>query len=113
VPKNAQVWVNVWSICRDPGIWENPELFMPERFLEGDIDLKGRNFELIPFGAGRRMCPGMPLAYRMVHLMLATLLHSFNWKLAHGLNPKDVDMEEKFGISLKKVKPLQAIPLPI
>ena len=112
VPKNAQIWVNVWSIGRDSGIWVNPELFMPERFLESEIDFKGRNFELLPFGTGRRMCPGMSLAHRMVHLMLATLLHSFNWKLDHGLDPEDVDMEEKFGMTLQKVQPLLAIPLP-
>ncbi|KAJ8447376.1 hypothetical protein Cgig2_013153 [Carnegiea gigantea] len=90
VPKDAQVWVNVWSMGRDPSIWHNnQDSFVPEKFLEIDIDVKGRNIELIPFGTGRRIYPGMSLAYRMVHLMLAALLHSFNWKLDHGLNPKD------------------------
>ncbi|KAJ8421901.1 hypothetical protein Cgig2_027517 [Carnegiea gigantea] len=85
VPKDAQVWVNVWSMGRDPSIWHNnQDSFVPEKFLEIDIDVKGRNIELIPFGTGRRICPGMSLAYRMVHLMLAALLHSFNWKLDHG-----------------------------
>ncbi|KAJ8427697.1 LOW QUALITY PROTEIN: hypothetical protein Cgig2_003608 [Carnegiea gigantea] len=88
-PKNAQVWVNVWSIYRVPSVWANPKSFVPERFLESEIDLKDRNFELVPFGTGRRMCPGMSLTHRMVHLMLATL-HSFNWKLDHGLDPEDV-----------------------
>jgi len=112
VPKNAQVWVNVWSMGRDPSVWHNPDSFVPERFLEIDIDVKGRDIELIPFGTGRRICPGLPLAHRMVHLMLTALLHSFNWKLDHGLNPEDVDVEEKFGITLQKAQPLQAIPLP-
>ncbi|KAJ8447371.1 hypothetical protein Cgig2_013148 [Carnegiea gigantea] len=112
VPKNAQVWVNVWFIGRDPNVWLDSESFTPERFLESEIDVKGQDFELMPFGTGRRICPGMPLAYRMLHLMLATFLHSFNWKLDHGLNPEDVDIEEKFGITLAKVQPLQAIPLP-
>lgn len=111
VPKNAQVLVNVWSIGRDPKVWSNPESFMPERFLETEVDMKGQDFELIPFGAGRRICPGIPLAYRMVHLMLATLVHLFNWRLPDGLNPEDVDMEEKFGLTLQKMQPLQAIPL--
>lgn len=98
---------------RDPSIWHNnPDSFVPERFLEIDIDVKGRDIELIPFGTGRRICPGMSLAHRMVHLMLAALLHSFNWKLHHGFNPKDVDVEEKFGITLQKAQPLQAIPPP-
>ncbi|KAH9627438.1 hypothetical protein KSS87_006129 [Heliosperma pusillum] len=110
VPKDAQIWVNVWSIGRDSNVWPNALSFLPERFLESEVDFKGRSFELLPFGAGRRMCPGMALAHRMVHLMLATLLHSFNWKHAHGLSPADIDMEEKFGITLQKVQPLQAIP---
>ncbi|XP_074263216.1 geraniol 8-hydroxylase-like [Silene latifolia] len=111
IPKDAQIWVNVWSIGRDSSVWPNAQSFLPERFLESEVDFKGQSFELLPFGAGRRMCPGMPLAYRMLHLMLATLLHSFNWKHAHGLSPEDIDMEEKFGITLQKAQPLQAIPL--
>ncbi|XP_057250330.1 cytochrome P450 76AD1 isoform X2 [Beta vulgaris subsp. vulgaris] len=111
VPKNTQLWVNVWSIGRDPRVWPNPLMFSPERFIGRDTDVKGRDFELIPFGAGRRICPGIPLAYRMLHLMLATLLHSFNWKYHDGENSKDIDVEEKFGITLQKAQPLQAIPL--
>ncbi|XP_074270533.1 cytochrome P450 76AD1-like [Silene latifolia] len=111
VPKNAQIWVNIWSIGRDSNVWPNALLFWPERFLESEVDMKGRDFELIPFGSGRRMCPGMPLAYRMVHLMLATLLYSFNWKHGNGLNPEDIDVEEKFGLTLQKIQPLLAIPL--
>ncbi|XP_021748491.1 cytochrome P450 76AD1-like [Chenopodium quinoa] len=111
VPKNSTIWVNIWSIGHNSNVWPNPELFSPERFLDREIDFKGRYFELIPFGSGRRICPGMPLAYRMTHLMLATLLHSFNWKTGHGASPQDIDMEEKFGLTLQKVKPLQAIPI--
>nr|AKI33838.1 cytochrome P450 76AD1-like protein [Froelichia latifolia] len=111
VPKNAQVLVNLWAIGRDPKVWKNPEVFSPERFLECDIDYKGRDFELLPFGAGRRICPGLTLAYRMLNLMLATLLHNYNWKLGDDMDPKDLDMEEKFGITLQKIKPLQVIPV--
>ncbi|KAL6322153.1 hypothetical protein AAG906_005093 [Vitis piasezkii] len=110
VPKNAQVLVNVWAIGRDP-MWTNPNSFVPERFLECEIDVKGRDFQLIPFGAGRRICPGLLLGHRMVHLMLASLLHSFDWKLEDGMKPEDMDMTEKFGFTLRKAQPLQAVPI--
>ncbi|KAK9742861.1 hypothetical protein RND81_03G201200 [Saponaria officinalis] len=110
VPKDAQIWVNVWSIGRDPTVWPDPLSFSPERFLENNIDFKGKDFELIPFGAGRRICPGIPMVHPMLHHMLATLLHSFNWKLSPGLSPQDIDVEEKFGITLQKVQPLETIP---
>ncbi|KAL3845160.1 hypothetical protein ACJIZ3_002563 [Penstemon smallii] len=108
IPKNAQVLVNLWAIGRDTRVWPNANSFEPERFLDNKIDYKGRDFELIAFGSGRRMCPGMPLAHRMVHLMVAHLIHNFNWKLEPG--PKELDMSEKFGLSLHKTVPLMAIP---
>lgn len=111
VPKDAQVMVNVWAIGRDPDLWENPNSFNPERFLGSNIDVKGRDFELIPFGAGRRICPGLPLANRMIHLMLGSLIHGFDWKLEGGIVPEKMDMEEKYGITLEKAQPLCAIPV--
>lgn len=110
IPKGAQIMVNAWAIGRDEGIWEDPYSFKPERFLGSEIDVRGRSFELIPFGAGRRICPGLPLALRMLPLMLGTLIHSFDWKLENGLKPKDVDMNDKFGITLEMAKPLRAVP---
>jgi (E)-8-carboxylinalool synthase len=107
VPKNAQVIVNVWAMGRDPTIWKNPNMFMPERFLECDINYKGNHFELIPFGAGKRICPGLPLAHRSVHLIVASLLHNFEWILADGLKSEQMNMEERFGLSLKRVQPLR------
>ncbi|CAD6202906.1 unnamed protein product [Miscanthus lutarioriparius] len=77
VPKGTRVLVNVWAIGQDRELWAEPEKFVPERFLEKEIDFRGRDFELVPFGSGRRICPGLPLAARMVHLMLSTLLHRF------------------------------------
>ncbi|KAJ9706714.1 hypothetical protein PVL29_001943 [Vitis rotundifolia] len=111
VPKNTQVLVNAWAIGRDPNTWENPNSFVPERFLGLDMGVKGQNFELIPFGAGRRICPGLPLAIRMVHLMLASLIHSYDWKLEDGVTPENMNMEESFGLSLQKAQPLQALPV--
>lgn len=111
VPKKAQVLINVWAIGRDPDVWKNPNSFEPERFMGSHIDLKGHDFELIPFGAGRRICPGLPLAIRMLHLMLGSLIHGFDWKLEGGITPEKIDMEEKFGISLQKAQRLHAIPV--
>ncbi|CAA2978654.1 ferruginol synthase-like [Olea europaea subsp. europaea] len=111
VPKNAQILVNVWASGRDSNTWSSPESFMPERFLDRKTDFKGQDFELIPFGAGRRLCPGLPLAYRMVHLMLATLICNFEWLLEEGLKPEEVDMSEKFGLALQKAIPLKAVPI--
>ncbi|KAL6322108.1 hypothetical protein AAG906_005045 [Vitis piasezkii] len=113
VPKNSQVLINAWAIGRDPSTWSNPNAFVPERFLGCDIDVKGRDFELIPFGAGRRICLGLPLAHRMVHLILASLLHSYAWKLDDGMKPADMDMNEKLGLTLHKVQPLRAIPIKV
>ncbi|KAJ6795751.1 putative geraniol 8-hydroxylase [Iris pallida] len=113
VPKHSQVVVNVWAIGRDESVWEDAEAFKPERFLGSEVDFRGQHFELIPFGAGRRMCPGMPLADRMVHLTLASLIHSFEWRLPGGMKPGDVDLTEKFGVTLALAVPLLAIPLPV
>ncbi|KAF8088275.1 hypothetical protein N665_0546s0008 [Sinapis alba] len=106
LPKDAQVLVNVWAIGRDTNVWENPSRFEPERFLGKETDVKGRDYELTPFGAGRRICPGLPLAVKMVSLMLVSLLYSFEWKL-----PNTVDMDENFGITLHKANPLHAVPV--
>ena len=109
IPKDAHVWVNVWAIGRNSSVWENANLFSPERFLRSKIDVKGRNFELTPFGAGRRICPGLTLAMRMLHLMLGSLINCFNWKLEDGIKIEDMDMEDKFGITLAKAQPVRVI----
>ena len=111
IPKDAQVLVNLWAMSRDSNVWKNPEIFEPERFLEMDIDIKGRDFELVPFGGGRRICPGLPLAMRMLPLMLGSLLHFFDWKLEDGCRPDDLNMDEKYGITLAMASPLRAFPL--
>ncbi|XP_042048477.1 cytochrome P450 76T24-like [Salvia splendens] len=111
VPENAQILINVWASGRDSNIWKNPNEFLPERFLNenGSVDFKGRDFELIPFGAGRRICPGLPLADRMVHQMLVTFVGNYEWKL-ENTKPEEMDMNENFGITLQKAVPLKAIP---
>ncbi|XP_031117154.1 geraniol 8-hydroxylase-like [Ipomoea triloba] len=111
--KDSLVLFNVWAIWCDPNIWENPLMFKPERFWNSEIDVRGRDFELIPFGAGRRICPAMPLALRVIPVMLGSLLNSFQWKIDGDIEPKDLDMEEKFGTTSGKAHPLRAIPIPL
>ena len=106
VPKNAQILINLWAMGRDFIIWPNSNLFLPERFLKHAIEFKGQDFELIPFGAGRRICPRLPLANRMVPLILASLVHHFAWKLPNEMKPEDMDLGEMFGLTLHKAKPL-------
>ncbi|KAK8503176.1 hypothetical protein V6N11_066441 [Hibiscus sabdariffa] len=81
IRKGTRVFINTWSIGRDPSLWEQPEEFRPERFLGRNIDVKGRSFELLPFSAGRRMCPAYNLGLKMIQLSIANLLQAFNWKL--------------------------------
>ncbi|KAL7165172.1 hypothetical protein ACSBR2_040949 [Camellia fascicularis] len=107
IPKGARVFINVWAIHRDPSIWENPLEFRPERFLDGKWGYRGADFNYFPFGFGRRMCAGIAMAERMFLFSLASILHSFDWKLPEGEN---LDLSEKFGIVLKKRVPLMAIP---
>jgi cytochrome P450 len=98
-----------WAIHRHPSAYDNPWDFNPERFVGSEVDLKGTNFELLPFGCGRRMCAGLPLGLITVQMGLARLLHSFTWKLPLGENPQDIDMGEVFGVTTPKAIPLQAI----
>ncbi|KAG5572554.1 hypothetical protein H5410_062320 [Solanum commersonii] len=108
----SQVLVNVWAIGRDPDIWEDPLAFKPERFWDSiNLDFHDNNFELIPFGVGRRMCVGLPLAIRAIPSMLGSLLNSFDWTLEENIAPKD--LEEKFGLILAKSRPLRLVPIPL
>ncbi|XP_068640405.1 geraniol 8-hydroxylase-like [Aristolochia californica] len=109
VPKHCIVFVNVWGMARDPKVWPEPYEFRPDRFVGKNIDIKGQDFEILPFGTGRRSCVGMPLGHRMVHYSLASLLHAFEWNFpAEMLH----DNSEKVGITLQKGKTLVGIPKP-
>ncbi|KAF7817626.1 cytochrome P450 83B1-like [Senna tora] len=96
------VFVNAWAIGRDPETWEEAEQFNPDRFFKCEIDFKGQDFELIPFGAGRRMCPGMQMGVVTVELALVNLLHSFDWDLPDGIHKHDIDTQIKPGITTHK-----------
>ncbi|XP_031252263.1 cytochrome P450 76A1-like, partial [Pistacia vera] len=110
IPKNTQVLINAWAIGRDPEVWSDPLSFKPERFLGSKVDYKGQNYELIPFGAGRRMCAGVPLAHRMLNLILGSLLHEFDWELDGNVCKETMDMKDRLGITMRKDEPLFALP---
>nr|WMB80858.1 WrBX4 [Wrightia religiosa] len=113
VSEGTTVLINIWSMGRNPKYWDSPEEFLPERFLEKDIDVKGQNnFVLIPFGSGRRRCPGYTLGLRIVRATLANLLHGFNWKLPPGMKPEDVCVEELYGLTTRPKISLSVIVEP-
>ncbi|XP_071742250.1 cytochrome P450 76T24-like [Rutidosis leptorrhynchoides] len=111
VPKNTEIICNVWAMGQGPKLWSDPQVFLPERFMDVKIDYKGQDYELIPFGAGRRMCPGLNMAHRMLHMILGSLIQKFNWKLEESMREQDIDMDEKFGLTLQRKVPLMAIPI--
>ncbi|KAG4992024.1 hypothetical protein JHK87_025481 [Glycine soja] len=111
IEKKSRILINAWAIGRDPKVWcNNAEIFYPERFMNNNVDIRGHDFQLIPFGSGRRGCPGIQLGLTSVGLILAQLVHCFNWELPLGISPDDLDMTEKFGITIPRCKPLLAIP---
>ena len=107
------IQVNAWAIGRDPEYWNNPEEFIPERFADDSIDFRGQNFEFLPFGSGRRICPAIYMATMTVELGLANLLYWFDWKLPQGMKEEDINMEEKAGLSLtvSMKNDLQLVPV--
>ncbi|XP_030462011.2 cytochrome P450 71AU50-like [Syzygium oleosum] len=112
IPYKSRVIVNVWSIGRDPKVWgtHDPEEFVPERFLRSSMDVKGRDFQLLPFGAGRRGCPGMQLGLTVVRFIITQLVHCFDWELPGGMSPSELDMTEEFGLTTPKAKHLVVTP---
>ncbi|KAE8037840.1 hypothetical protein FH972_010395 [Carpinus fangiana] len=111
VPKGTRVFVNVWKLHRDPRVWDDPDEFLPERFLtsHANVDASGQHFEFTPFGSGRRSCPGFMLALQISHLTLARLLQGFEW--ATPMNAA-VDMAEGLGITLPRTTPLEVVLSP-
>lgn len=112
IPVKSKVLVNVWAIGRDPENWKNPECFIPERFENSSIEFTGNHFQFLPFGAGRRICPGIQFGLALVTLPLAHLLYKFDWKLPEGIDAKDLDMTEANGISARRQSDLYLIATP-
>lgn len=112
IAKGTMVITNAWAIGRDPKLWDRPQEFRPERFLYSRIDFKGHDFELIPFGAGRRGCPGIAFAMATNEFVLANLLQNFNWELPNGEKGEDLDMTEAPGVAVRRRTPLLAVATP-
>ncbi|MFS7985514.1 putative premnaspirodiene oxygenase [Helianthus anomalus] len=111
IPVKTKVVVNVWAIGRDPKYWKEPETFNPERFVNSSVDYRGLDFEYIPFGAGRRICPGISFGLANLELPLASLLYHFDWKLANeSMKSQDLDMTESFGATVKRKSVLKLVP---
>ncbi|KAB2606985.1 cytochrome P450 71A6-like [Pyrus ussuriensis x Pyrus communis] len=102
IKAKTQVIINAWHIGRDPKVYDKPEDFEPERFLNSDINYKGTDFQLIPFGAGRRMCPGIQFAMAINEIALASVVH----------NVEDLDMTESTGLTVHLKNPLKAVAIP-
>ncbi|XP_040380956.1 dolabradiene monooxygenase-like [Oryza brachyantha] len=123
VPRGTQVLVNVWALGRDERYWPggSPEEFRPERFEDdgpaAGVDFRGANFELLPFGGGRRMCPGMTFGLANVELPLASLLFHFDWEAPGVTDPSEFDMSVAFGLSGRRkasllLRPTLRFPVP-
>ncbi|XP_027341145.1 cytochrome P450 71D9-like [Abrus precatorius] len=110
IPMKSKVIINAWAIGRDPNHWTEPERFYPERFIESSIDYKSNSFEYIPFGGGRRICPGLTFGLINVEFALALLMYHFDWKLPNGMKNEDLDMTEKFGITVSPKDDICVIP---
>ncbi|XP_023515572.1 cytochrome P450 71A24-like isoform X2 [Cucurbita pepo subsp. pepo] len=109
IKPKTRVMINAWAIGRDPEVWDEAEEFRPERFMNNSIDFKGQDFELIPFGAGRRGCPGIAFATVINEVALANLVHKFEWMLPNG---EDLDMTGAFGLTIHRKHPLVATATP-
>ncbi|WCJ37099.1 cytochrome P450 family 71 subfamily B polypeptide 2 [Euphorbia peplus] len=108
----TRVLVNAGAIGKDPKIWDDPERFYPERFVDSSIEFKGNDFELIPFGAGKRICPGITMVMANVELMIAHMLYHFDWKMPDEAKSESIDMSESFGLAIKRKTNLILVPIP-
>ncbi|WCJ24469.1 cytochrome P450 family 71 subfamily B polypeptide 23 [Euphorbia peplus] len=108
----TQVLVNVWAINRDPSIWNEPERFHPERFENNSVNYNGTHFEFIPFGAGKRICPGITLAAVTIELFLAALLYHFDWTFPDGVTSENLDMSDFLSGVIKRKTDLDLVPIP-
>lgn len=111
IPSQCRVIINCWAITRDHKEWDMPNEFIPERFVNNTMDFKGQDFKYIPFGSGRRICPGIGFAISTIELALANLVFKFEWKLSDD-HVGEVNMAEAPGLTTKMMKNLCLVPTP-
>ncbi|XP_021845064.2 geraniol 8-hydroxylase [Spinacia oleracea] len=111
LPKGAMLIVNAWAIGRDPNNWDDQDSFIPDRFMGSELDVKSQFTQLFTFGAGKKICPGMPLAIRMISLVLGNLVCLFDWKVEELGMEKVLDMDDHYGITIKKTTSLRVLPI--
>nr|XP_043621458.1 tryptamine 5-hydroxylase-like [Erigeron canadensis] len=111
IPAKTRVLINTYAIGRDPNSWENPLAYNPERFMKEEVDFRGQDFRFLPFGGGRRGCPGFAFGLATIELALARLLYHFDWELPNGIGPDDVDLGEIFGLATRKNTALKLLPI--
>ncbi|XP_023765079.1 cytochrome P450 Tp4149 [Lactuca sativa] len=109
IPAGTQVIINAWAIGRDPSLWEEAEKFWPERFLKSSIDYKGMHFEFLPFGAGRRGCPGIQFAIVINELALANLVYKYDFAVPDDMRGDELDMSEITGLTLHRKSALLVV----
>ncbi|CAN1328841.1 Desmethyl-deoxy-podophyllotoxin synthase [Linum perenne] len=116
IPEKTRIIINAWAIARDHPNWVEPDKFVPERFMlddhgNGDYT-KGLDFSMIPFGSGRRMCPGVQYGMTVLSLCLANLVYCFDWELPRGVTTQNLDMSEDFGIVVRRKNQLVLMVVP-
>ncbi|KAF3338662.1 cytochrome P450 71B2-like protein [Carex littledalei] len=109
IPKGTKLLVNAWAIGREAKSWDMPEEFRPERFIGSQVDYKGNDFQFIPFGAGRRICPGILFGSAMVELALANLVYRFDWELPSGMTREEFNMGDSPGFTVHRKDDLQLV----
>ncbi|XP_024312128.1 LOW QUALITY PROTEIN: cytochrome P450 99A2-like [Brachypodium distachyon] len=112
VAEGSRVMVNAWAIGRSPEYWLDAEEFRPERFKDSTADYNGTQFEYLPFGSGRRMCPGMNFGLAGLELIVAQLLNYFDWSLLAGIRPDDLDMDMIVGATARRKNQLCLVASP-
>lgn len=111
IPLGSNVMICAWAMARDPNLWPNADEFIPERFENSSIDVKGHDYRFLPFGSGRRGCAGMMFGLLLGTSVLAQLVHCFDWELPNGMSPLELDMKEKFGLTMTRAVHLRATPV--